>query len=213
MPYSRQLWTITYALLIFSVFFTGCAGRHYMLVDYQVPVATQELKGLTIRLNIADKREFQTFLTPTAAVKFPDFSNIYSLAWITPEQKRVLAGEHKLTALFKATFKKRLTDHGIGTTDDMNAVVPLLTIKIKQFTLDYKNRKWIADLGYDAVLSQPGHPIAKESVRGAAERVQVIGRKGADTVISELYSDVINRLDLLKLFKAAKLEPNKDIGA
>lgn len=211
MLYFRQLWTLTYKLIVLSVFLAGCAGRHYMLVDYQVPVATQELKGLTIRLKIADKREVQTFLTPTAATQFPDFSQIYSLAWITPEQERVLAGEHKLEALFKATFKKRLTDHGIGTTDDMTAPVPQLTIRIKQFTLDYKNRKWVADLGYDAVLSQPGHPTAKESVRGGAERVQIIGRKGADTIISELYSDVVNRLDLSKLFQAAKVCPNKDI--
>ena len=207
---SRRQTRILFCAFVFSLFFyISCAGRCYLLVDYQVPNATQKLKGLTIRLNIKDQREPQTFLTPAASDQFPQFSGIFSLAWIMPNQERILAGEHQVPALFQTTFKKRLTDHGIGTTDDDNTAVPLLTIRINQFTLDSKNHKWIAELAYDAVLSQPSHPTAKESIHGNAERVQVIGRKGADTVISEIFSDVINRLDLLKLFKSAQIHPNE----
>jgi hypothetical protein len=90
-------------------------------------------------------------------------------------------------------------------TDDPNATASVLTISLKKLTLDLREHKWKTDLNYDAVLSLPGHPTARENVHGSAERFRVIGRKGADTVLSEILTDVVNRLDLVKLFKNAGL--------
>jgi hypothetical protein len=193
------------ACLMSIVLLSGCAGRNYLLVDYQVPMDSKQLQGQTVRLQIADQRESKTMLSPDAAYQFPEFSGIFSLAWIMPDRERILAGEHLLEALFKATFTKRLAEMGIHTSDDPNSAVPVLTINLTHVHIDLQNRRWRTELAYDAVLTAKGHPIARENVHGNAERVRVIGRKGADTVLSEIFSDVVNRLDLIKLFRSAGL--------
>jgi hypothetical protein len=193
------------ACLIVIISFLGCAGRNYLLIDYQVPLASDQLKGQVVRLQIQDRRQSESILSDQAADEFPQFGGIYSLAWILPDQQRILAGEHRLNELLKTIFTKRLTDLGAALTDDPNAAVPVLTISLKQLMLDLQEHKWEADLNYDAALVLKGHPTARENVHGSAERVRVIGRKGADTVLSEILSDVVNRLDLVKLFKNAEL--------
>jgi hypothetical protein len=192
-------------LLISIVSFSGCAGRNYLIVDYQVPTTSHELEGQIVRLQVEDARQSGSVLSPDAAYQFPEFSGTYSLAWILPSQERILAGEHQLLGLFKTVFEKRLAELGVSTVYTTDARVPLLTITLKQFSLDLQSHKWMADLSYDAVLTQPDHPIARENVHGSAERARIIGRKGADTVLSDIFSDVVNRLDFPKLFRNAKL--------
>ena len=191
--------------LISALTFSGCAGRKYLMVDYQVPAKTLRLEGQRVRFEVQNRRESQEVLSPEAAYEFPEFSGIYSLAWVISGQERVLAGEHHLDQLFRITFIKRLASMGISIVDDHDATVPLLTIQLKQFQIDLQNREWQARMSYDAILSAEGHPTSRQNVRGSAERVRIIGRKGADTVLSEIFSDVVNRLDLIKLFEGAEL--------
>ncbi len=193
------------ACLVLIVSFFGCAGRNYLMVDYQVPMASHELDGQVVRLQVEDQRSSQSILSGGAVFQFPEFSGIYSLAWIMPDQERILAGEHQLSGLFRTVFEKRLGELGVGITGASNTEAPLLTIMLKQFTLDLRDHKWTADLSYDAVLTPKDHPVARENVHGSAERVRIVGRKGADTVLSEIFSDAINRLDLPKLFRNAEL--------
>ena len=201
----RYLFPLVVLICIAS--FSGCAGRNYLIVDYQVPTTSHELDGQIVRLQVEDARQSGSILSPHAAYQFPEFSGIYSLAWILPSQERVLAGEHQLMALFKTVFEKRLAELGVSTVNTDDARVALLTITLKQFRLDLRSHKWMADLSYDAVLTQPDHPTAKENIHGSAERARIIGRKGADTVLSDIFSDVVNRLDFPKLFRNAKLIP------
>jgi uncharacterized lipoprotein YajG len=198
-------------MLLVSLFavvsFSGCAARSYLKVDYQVPNAAQDLKGQVVHLRVIDQRSAASILTASAADQFPEFSGIFSLAWIMPDQQRILAGEHHLQELFKAVFEKRLTELGGGTTDSTDAGTPVLTIVLKQLTIDLKKHKWTADMNFDAVLSLEGSPTAKESIRGSAERLQILGIKGADTMFGEIFSDSVNRLDLIRLFRNARLIP------
>jgi hypothetical protein len=194
-------------VLICIASFSGCAGRNYLIVDYQVPTSSHELDGQMVRLQVEDARQSGSILSSEAAYQFPEFSGIYSLAWILPSQERVLAGEHQLMELFKTVFEKRLAALGVSTVYTDDEKVALLTITLKQFRVDLQSHKWMADLSYDAVLTQPNHPIAKENIHGSAERARIIGRKGADTVLSDIFSDVVNRLDFPKLFRNAKLIP------
>ncbi len=60
-------------------------------------------------------------------------------------------------------------------------------------------------MNYEAGLSVNSQVVAKESVNGESERVRIIGRKGADDNLSSLFTEIINRLDIHKLFQQAKL--------
>ena len=207
MPQGFKTSVSLFISLIVIAFFSGCAARSYLMVDYHVPNASQSLKGNVIHLRVTDQRTAPSTLTAEAANQFPEFSGFYSLAWIMPDQQRILAGEHHLVELFETVFKKRLAALGCGTTDSTESGTPVLTIVLKQISIDLQKHKWKANLNYDAVLSVEDRPVAKESIHGSAERVQIMGIKGADKLFSEIFSDVVNRLDLQKLFKNARLIP------
>ncbi len=185
----------------------SCVGREYLIVDYTIPPMTQRLRDQSVRLQIDDRREDRRIMTPTAAAKFQDFNDRYSLAWVTPDKGRILAGEHDLAALFKKAFEKRLALAGAITKPASSVQDPLLAIALDAFTIDLQGQKWVAEVSYTATLTQEGHPVTKEQVRGNAERVRIIGRKGADMVISDIFTEVVNRLNLEALFRKAELIP------
>jgi uncharacterized UBP type Zn finger protein len=193
--------------LIFLGAFCGCAGRSDLMVNYQVPEASQQLRGQKVHLRVTDQRSTESILTTEAAHQLPDFIGLYNLTWMMPDQQSIQAGELPLTKLFKTVLEKRLTTLGCSTTETSDEATPVLTIALKRVTIDLQDYDWKADLGYDATLSTAGHPTAKETIRGSAERVRIIGRKGADKVLSDIFSDVVNRLDLIKMFKNARLIP------
>ncbi len=183
---------------------SACAGRSYLMVDYKVPGATQQLSGYACRLEIVDQRENPRILAPAAGYHFRDFRDSYSLAWVMPDNQRVLAGEQDLKELMRKTFSKRLEQMGAVIAHAGQTHLPLLTITLQQLRIDLKERQWSADLKYEAGLTQNGRLIAKEHVQGNAQRVRIVGRKGADTVLSDIFTDAVNRIDLAKLFKRVK---------
>jgi hypothetical protein len=160
-----------------------------------------------VRVAIEDRRSDTNVLTPQAAEVFSAFADRYSLAWVLPNNERVLAGEHDLLDALRESFKKRLTQMGATVTLRAQNDIAQLTVAVTQLKVDLQNRKWLIDLSYEATLSRNAQPRIRETVRGSAERVQLLGRKGADMALSEIFSDVTNRLDLVKLFKQAKLLP------
>jgi hypothetical protein len=76
---------------------------------------------------------------------------------------------------------------------------------LKEFKLDFGDRKWAAVVAYDALLLKDGAMLAQQAVNGSAERVKVIGKTDAEKVLGELLSDAINQMDLTGLFKQAGL--------
>jgi ABC-type uncharacterized transport system auxiliary subunit len=204
---NRRSWLPVMCCIILSCMTVigGCAGRAYLMVDYRLPPATDQLKGQVVRLNVTDVREDRYIFTPRAQIEFRDFKERYSLSWVKEDQSRVLAGEYDLRQLFAEAFTKRLERMGIEIAPASQTRVPEFEVVLKTFKIDLKDHKWTADVSYDVNLSSDNQWIAHEKVTGTAERVKVIGRKGADTVISEIFTDILNRVDILKLFEQAKL--------
>lgn len=198
------IWTCLLTAIVLS---GGCAGRGYLMLDYQLPMGSRQLEGQTVQLQIEDQRGAKAILSKAAAHQFEAFNDRFSLSWVMPDKERILVGEYDLETLFKNSFEKRLALSGAEISDGGTPQVPVLTIALKAFTIDLQGRKWIADVIYQATLSKPGQPEAKELVKGNAERIRVIGRKGADMVISEIFSDVVNRVDIHKMFQQVKLIP------
>jgi hypothetical protein len=203
---SRGVIYLLAGLIVLSVS-SGCAGREYLIVDYTIPTATQQLRDQSVRLRIDDQRQNRRIMSPSAAAHFEEFNNRYSLAWVTPNKGRILAGEHDLAGLFKRAFQKRLALMGAVTATESQIQDPELTIALESFAIDLQGQKWVAQVAYTATLTQEGHPVVKEQVHGDAERIRIIGRKGADMVISAIFTDVVNRLNLPALFRKAELIP------
>jgi len=184
----------------------ACAGRAYLMVDYAVPEENQLLQGLTVGIAVTDARAVNSVMTPVAAEQFPQFAQRYSLAWQMPGQQRILAGEHDLTNAMREAFKKRLTRMGATVTLIRGDDIPVLAISITSVVIDLKERNWVVDLSYRAELQHTPKPSSKETVRASAKRLRIIGRKGADQALSNIFSDAVNRLDLIKLFTEAGLK-------
>lgn len=183
----------------------GCAGRAYLIVDYELPPNGQKLQGQTVKMVIKDQRDDRAIFTPAAAQEFKGFKDRYSLSWNLENGQRVVVGEYDIENLFLKTFSKRLERMGILVTSDKQSYAPEFEIILEKFKIDLRGRKWVADVIYEVSLSKDSHLIARDKITGSAERLKVIGRKGADRVLSEIFSEIINRADIVKLFQQAKL--------
>ncbi len=183
----------------------ACTGRSYLIVDYQVPEAGEQLAGQTVRLEVVDRRMQPRIMAAGARHHFRDFEDQYSLAWVMPDQERILAGEHDLIQLVRTTFAKRLERMGARVAEASQTDMPLLTITMERLIIDLKDHQWEAVLTLEASLSRDDHPTVTERVSGNAQRVRIVGRKGADTVFSDILSDAVNQLNLYKLFQRAAL--------
>ena len=193
------------ALIVVLLFIEGCAGRAYLIVDYTVTPRSQYLKGQSVVIQVEDLRKNKAVMEPRALRAFPDFQNRYGLAWIMPNRQRILAGEHDLSDLFKQTFKKRLERLGVNVVPDMDPSIPVFKISMNTVRIKLIGLKWYATVSCTAGLVVGERRVAGETVTGNAERVRVIGRKGADVVLSNIFTDVVNRIDVVKLFQQANL--------
>ena len=60
-------------------------------------------------------------------------------------------------------------------------------------------------MNYQASLLKDGRFIATESVNGSAERLKLAGKSDAEKVLSELITDMVNKLDVTTIFQQAGL--------
>lgn len=201
----RQRWVryvIVSGLLLLIV---GCTPRTYLIVDYKVPQSSQQLQGQQVYLVVEDMRTDRYILAPAAARQFEGFQDRYNLAWITQDRGRIIVGEHDLQSLFQATFRKRLETLGVIVNSQDRPGIPVFRVALNSIKIDQNGRNWVANMSYKASLAKDDSLIASETVKGSAERLKIIGRKGADDTLSAIFSDIINRLDIVNLFKQAGL--------
>ncbi|KJS31257.1 MAG: hypothetical protein VR64_12500 [Desulfatitalea sp. BRH_c12] len=203
--YSRPIrQVIFYLVSAFALIsFVACAPRTYMIVDYPVPAATNLLQGQKVRLQIQDARTDTLLFTPAAAQQFEYFRERYSLSWVDANKQRVFAGDKDLPGLFYEVIKKRLEQLGAQVVAADEDTAPSMVVSIRKLKVDLRDYKWVANAAYEATLSHNNN-VAREAVSGEAERVRIIGRKGADNTLSDIFGEMINRLNILKLFQNAK---------
>lgn len=202
--YSRPIRQVSvYFVTAFALIsIVACAPRTYMIVDYPVPAATNLLQGQKVRLQIQDARTDTLLFTPAAAQQFEYFRERYSLSWIDANKQRVFAGDKDLPGLFYEVIKKRLEQLGAQVVAADEDTAPSMVVSIRNLKVDLRDYKWVANAAYEATLSYNNN-VAREAVSGEAERVRIIGRKGADNTLSDIFGEMINRLNIVKLFQNA----------
>jgi len=103
------------------------------------------------------------------------------------------------------TFKRKLARSGVKVLSDKTAGIPSLVIVLKAFSLDLVGREWLAKMSYEARLTGEKNAVATQFVNGQAERYKVIGRDSADALMGEIFTDMVNSLNLSRLFEQAGL--------
>lgn len=196
--------------IIFLTFLLGfnlyaCASNKFLKVHYRLPAASEALQGRTVSLSVKDLRHNKIFLTNNAKKKLKDFSGIFSLTVSEEDTPGNLLGAFEVTALFKEIFKQRLENSGVTVTENADQADAEIGVVLKTFVLDFKDRNWILALNYQTNIFKERRVASTQAFSGNAERLRVVAAGDAEKIISNLLTDMINKLDLEKLFRDARL--------
>ena len=182
-----------------------CATIYVMKVHYQVPWEDEGLRGKTVYFSFKDERADKEFLTKSARKEFRSFSDNFSFSTGHADEPGNRMGVYDLAGMFGEAFHKRLENLGMHVVSETGGAQTGLVIALKSFKLDLDISVWKVSLDYEARLVHNGNVLATQNLRGQAERFKWVGRGEADKVVSEIFSDTINRLDLERLFEMADM--------
>ena len=203
-PKKRLSWISILAFLI-GISLLACASHNYLKVHYSLPTQSEMLAGRTVSLSLNDMRQNKKFLTPTARKRLKEFSETFSLVVARENRPGNLLGVFDAEALFKEIFKRKLENAGASVGQKSDPTDAEIGIVLKEFVLDLQKRKWILTLNYQTNIIKDQRIASTQAFSGSAERLGVIGSGDAEKVISNLLTEMINKLDLEKLFRDAGL--------
>ena len=192
-------------LILVLIAFCSCSPLPYLEVNYRLPLRSETLKGQRVSLDLEDVRPVKDMIGRGARDDFGNFSGSVSLAVARGSDSGVRMGVYEPPSLFKEAFQKRLENAGAQVLLSEEKGVPELTVIIQRFLLDLVDRRWTVQMAYEARLSKDGKVLARQIVSGEGERMKLVGRDQADTVLGEVFTDLVNRVDLDKLFREAGL--------
>jgi len=188
------------AALVFS-----CAKKSYIDVAYRLPATADTLAGRSVFIETRDHRSETEIFNKRAKEQFKHFTGLFALSLEMPDDQQKILGAYELPVLFEAALKERLQKLGVDAVAERSTDTPVFQIKINRFHIRLVGQKWFADVSYEANLTRDAHLIAREVVSGSAERVKIMGSGGAEKVIGEIFTEMINRLNIERLFAQAKL--------
>ncbi len=200
----RKRWIFLIPALVLAFFAAACTSKPFLKVQYQLPSPSSLLGGREVVLAVSDERSKTALVTENARKSLKNFKGTFSLIVLREDGSGNLRGAYDLVSLITEVFQQRLKNEGIQATAVADNTLPELKIEITEFQLDYADRKWIVSMNYRASLLENGILLSKESVSGEAERLKVMGKKGAEKLLSELLTDVVNKLNLVGLFQQAR---------
>ena len=197
-------------LLLFPIIFIGvlvlaCATKSYINVNYHLPLSSYDLKGKKIFLEIKDGRSVKTIFSEKAKTKFKNFTGLFLLSLSENEKNDYVAGAFDLPSLFETAFSKRLENMGIEILTEQKETEPVIEIDLKKFILDLADRKWIAEISYEARLIKENRLLARETISANAKRYKWRSQGDVEKVLGEIFTDLVNDLDFVKLFQQAEL--------
>ncbi|MBN1850877.1 MAG: hypothetical protein JW932_20095 [Deltaproteobacteria bacterium] len=190
--------------IFFVLFFiNSCATVPELRVEYRVPTQSEAFKGKEIVLIFEDIRENREILGPGAKEEFQGFTGNFTLSIAYGKDKGFRIGSYDLQALFMEIFKKRFESLGISVVPENETAREKVVIALKEFSLDLDKRKWIAKMDYEARLFKDDRMVKKQMMNGQTDHVKILGRTQAHKVIGEIFTELINKMDIVNLFQEA----------
>lgn len=195
---------IVMALMVVATF-VSCAKSPYINVDYRPPDGHPVMiPAETVAIEAVDLREDTPIFNDEAKNTFKNFSGEFSLLMRESESQQTSLGHHTLPQLFETAFAQRLQRLGVDVIDRPSPETLRFQIGISQFRIGLDGNTWRTDISYKASLLEDGKTVTSETVTGSAKRPKIAGRGGAEKAISEIFTDVINQLDIERLFAEAE---------
>ena len=185
-------------IFVLTLFFlSACASRTYIKINYQLPDKSSSKPAVTkIRLSVVDHRNNPDPLSLSAREKLNNFRDSYMLI-IAPKGKNASIGRiYDLKPLFETIFRKRLDQMGIRVVESTSPQIPKLEVALTDFFLYIRDFKWHFRMGYDVRLMQDEKVFVHQKFSGKTERVDVPGMDDAGTTVSQIFTDLINEMDI-----------------
>lgn len=184
----------------------ACTSGRYITINYNLPPQTDLFDSKTVTLRFKDSRSNQRIFGPGAQKDFERFTGVYSLTMHHSDSaSNIWVGAIDLPNLFQQTFKQRLENLGIQVLREQAESGPTFEIALQEFLIDKEKNNWTVQIAYEAGIYQGDQLRVTERVSGSAERTNVIGPADADKVLGEIFTDVVNKLNIDNMFQSANL--------
>lgn len=201
---SRVVGSVTCVFLLTALLFS-CSSITNLNVLYRLPRNSTQFSGREVYFVLEDARPSRNILGEGARREIKHFPGniIYSIAKYQHAGFRL--GPYQVEKMVKDGFKRRFENMGFRVLTAPGTSAPQLTIVLQEFSLDFLSRKWLARMKYEARLLDNGKLLATQSISAQTERYKVVGKKGADEALGEVFSDALNRLNVGRLFEQGRL--------
>ena len=184
--------------------FANCSTKPYINVNYRVPLFSYDLAGKKVFLEIKDMRFHKDIFSEKAKTKFKNFTGLFILSLSENQKNDYVTGAFDILSLFQTVFSRRLENMGIEILTERKETEPVIEIDLNRFFLDLSDGKWIADISYEARLTKENRLLARETISANAKRYKWYSQGDVEKVLGEVFTDVVNDIDFVKLFQQAE---------
>jgi hypothetical protein len=181
----------------------SCAPIPYLEVEYRMPTKSETLKGQRVYVTVEDARTNKDIIGEGARDEFENFSGNVSFSVARTSGPGTRVGIYDVPSLFRQGFVRRLQNEGVEVAPGVESGTLHLTLVLQRFLLDLTDREWTLKMAYELKLSRDGNVLSRQIVSGDGERLKLIGRDQADVLAGEVFTDLVNRADLNRLFREA----------
>ncbi len=200
---ARKRLSASSAILAAVCLLAACASTDYLPVRYQLPPAAADLNGKQVVLEVIDARTRESIFDPSMQADFRHFTGNFALRVARGDEQGMMVGALDLKGLFREAMVQRLKQAGVAVIPAPAGAAPLMTLTLTRFDLRQDSLKWYADIAYQAELSRIASLKATQNISGTEERLRVPGSKNLEKVLGDVFTTLINRLDLNRLFASA----------
>ncbi len=193
---------LSFGRFVFSLslgLFVACATLPSMNVTYKTMPKSNILEGREIYFRFIDKRSDKDIIGQGAKRIYKHFSGNISFILSKGKKDESLVGVYEAESLFKNALAIYLENMGLRLLPEPKPGIPELAIKLHDFVLDLSGRRWVARIVYEAEFIQEGSVLIRK-FRGEGEKYRVSGLTQADQVMSETFTDIVNQLDVKRMF-------------
>jgi len=201
----NQGWMLIPGILVALFFTQSCSSIAYVQLNDRLPAKANALEGRKVFLAVEDERKTKEFAGRGVKREFDNFSETLSYSVRKGTEPPLKLGLYDAPSLVKEAFRLRIENEGVEIVPEKKASQVELVFVLQEFSLDLIDRTWKVRLGYEARLVKNGAVLSKQFATGEAERLKIIGTEQADAVVGDLFADVMNRLNVAKLFRDAGL--------
>lgn len=195
-------------VLVAASFITGvvsCSSIPHLKVNYRLPPQTKDLSGNKVMLSFSDERGSKEILGKAASAKFRGFSGKILLSLSRGTEQGFMVGIYDLPSFITEVFKRKLENAGLEVLPSGEESDTEIQIALEDFVLDLIGGKWNFRMAYEARLIKGGKVLSKQMIRGRAERLKVIGTGDAHRMVGEGLTDLVNQMDVSRLFAQARM--------